>query len=337
MKLIDKTKRSFILLLLVTILVLYFSLKDDFEGILNALIGVNVFWLFISILLMLGYWFLRSIPQYLFCKDFKDDYTFRQSFKLTLKTQFFNGVTPFASGGQPFEIYSLKKDGVPISKGTNVVIQNFIVYQIALILLGIFSIIYNHVFVIFPKNSLLKKLILVGFIVNLSVTTVTFMIAFLEKFNNFVIEFVIKILGKFKIVKNKEGKIDRLKIYTNNLHEGAKTLVSDKTRFIMMVFVNVIALMLQYLVPLFIMFGVGINDVPFFIDIIVASSYVMIMGAFVPMPGGTGGLEYGFVEFYKNFITGPSLMAIMLIWRFVTYYLGVIIGAIVLNIKERKS
>ena len=69
---------------------------------------------------------------------------------------------------------------------------------------------------------------------------------------------------------------------------------------------------------------------------IVVSAYVMIIGSFVPIPGGTGGLEYGFVTFFGNFITGSKLSALMLVWRFITYYFGMILGAIALNIKRVK-
>ena len=67
---------------------------------------------------------------------------------------------------------------------------------------------------------------------------------------------------------------------------------------------------------------------------VVTSAYIMIIGSFVPIPGGTGGLEYGFMQFYGNFIKGSVLSAAMLVWRFVTYYFGIILGAIALYIKR---
>ena len=69
---------------------------------------------------------------------------------------------------------------------------------------------------------------------------------------------------------------------------------------------------------------------------IIASAYIMMVGSFVPIPGGTGGLEYAFVVFYSNFIKGPVLNAIMLLWRFITYYFGMIVGAITLTLKRKK-
>ena len=69
---------------------------------------------------------------------------------------------------------------------------------------------------------------------------------------------------------------------------------------------------------------------------IVTSAYIMIIGSFVPIPGATGGLEFGFVQLYGNFIGGSQLSAMMIVWRFITYYFGMIVGAIALNIKKVK-
>ena len=63
----------------------------------------------------------------------------------------------------------------------------------------------------------------------------------------------------------------------------------------------------------------------------------MLIGSFVPIPGGSGGLEYGFVAFYGTFISGSLLSAVMLVWRFITYYFGMIIGALAFYIKKVKE
>jgi uncharacterized membrane protein YbhN (UPF0104 family) len=56
----------------------------------------------------------------------------------------------------------------------------------------------------------------------------------------------------------------------------------------------------------------------------------MLIGAFVPIPGGSGGIEYAFVAFFGFYITGSTLMAMLLIWRFITYYLSLLIGGLVI-------
>ena len=69
---------------------------------------------------------------------------------------------------------------------------------------------------------------------------------------------------------------------------------------------------------------------------IVVTSFVMLIGNFVPIPGATGGIEFGFVKLFEGFIKGPILSGAMLMWRTITYFLAMIIGAIAL-LFERKD
>ena len=98
---------------------------------------------------------------------------------------------------------------------------------------------------------------------------------------------------------------------------------------------NFIALIDQYLIPFVLMMGLGIYVNP--LIVIITSAYVMLIGSMVPIPGGTGGLEFSFLAFFKNFITDPKLSIIMIVWRLVTYYFGIIVGGLTLNINKEKK
>ena len=113
----EKLKKvaNIIVLALVTCLVLYFSLKDNFNTIINEIINVNIFWLVISFLLALSFWFFKAIATTRIANIFKKDYSIKQGMRLVLETNFFHAITPFAVGGQPYEIYSLKKSKLKIT------------------------------------------------------------------------------------------------------------------------------------------------------------------------------------------------------------------------------
>lgn len=334
----EKLKKvaNVIVLALVTCLVLYFSLKDNFNTIINEIINVNIFWLVISFLLALSFWFFKAIATTRIANIFKKDYSIKQGMRLVLETNFFHAVTPFAVGGQPYEIYSLKKSKLKITEATNVSIVNFIVYQIALVLLGIIAIVYNHHFVLLKENDLLKNLVVVGFLVNFIVIVALFLLTCTKKINKILMKFIIKVLNKIHIVKNKDEKIKQFNEYLNEFHQGAKILLQDKKLFIKLIFVHFIGLISSYLIPLTLAYAMGISSYTG-IEAIVLSSYVMLIGAFVPIPGGTGGLEYGFMTFYGSFIKGSKLNAIMLLWRFITYYFAMILGAILLGIRKKEK
>lgn len=334
----EKLKKvaNIIVLALVTCLVLYFSLKDNFNTIINEIINVNIFWLVISFLLAISFWFFKAIATTRIANIFKKDYSIKQGMRLVLETNFFHAITPFAVGGQPYEIYSLKKSKLKITEATNVSIVNFIVYQIALVLLGIIAIVYNHHFVLLKENDLLKNLVVVGFLVNFIVIVALFLLTCTKKINKILMKFIIKVLNKIHIVKNKDEKIKQFNEYLNEFHQGAKILLQDKKLFIKLIFVHFIGLISSYLIPLTLAYAMGISSYTG-IEAIVLSSYVMLIGAFVPIPGGTGGLEYGFMTFYGSFIKGSKLNAIMLLWRFITYYFAMILGAILLGIRKKEK
>lgn len=334
----EKLKKvaNVIVLALVTCLVLYFSLKDNFNTIINEIINVNIFWLVISFLLAISFWFFKAIATTRIANIFKKDYSIKQGMRLVLETNFFHAITPFAVGGQPYEIYSLKKSKLKITEATNVSIVNFIVYQIALVLLGIIAIVYNHHFVLLKENDLLKNLVVVGFLVNFIVIVALFLLTCTKKINKILMKFIIKVLNKIHLVKNKDEKIKQFNEYLNEFHQGAKILLHDKKLFIKLIFVHFIGLISSYLIPLTLAYAMGISSYTG-IEAIVLSSYVMLIGAFVPIPGGTGGLEYGFMTFYGSFIKGSKLNAIMLLWRFITYYFAMILGAILLGIRKKEK
>lgn len=334
----EKLKKvaNVIVLALVTCLVLYFSLKDNFNTIINEIINVNIFWLVISFLLAISFWFFKAIATTRIANIFKKDYSIKQGMRLVLETNFFHAITPFAVGGQPYEIYSLKKSKLKITEATNVSIVNFIVYQIALVLLGIIAIVYNHHFVLLKENDLLKNLVVVGFLVNFIVIVALFLLTCTKKINKILMKFIIKVLNKIHLVKNKDEKIKQFNDYLNEFHQGAKILLHDKKLFIKLIFVHFIGLISSYLIPLTLAYAMGISSYTG-IEAIVLSSYVMLIGAFVPIPGGTGGLEYGFMTFYGSFIKGSKLNAIMLLWRFITYYFAMILGAILLCIRKKEK
>lgn len=333
----NKQLLNFLFLILITLIVLYFSLKDHFHEIMDEILNLNPFWVFVAILLSCGYWFFKSIEFCIASRRFKEDFKFRESLRMTLATSFFNGITPFATGGQPFQVYMLKKAGFRITDSTNIIMENFIVYQIALVLLGTIAICANFFGHIFQEAVLLKNLVTLGFFINTIVVIGLFLVAFNQKFNRWITNKVIHIFAKLHLIKNEEKKKQEFEEHIAQFHKGARILLTNKKQFAFAIGLNMIALISQYLIPVALLYSMG-DFVSFngFLSV-VTSAYVMLIGSFVPIPGGTGGLEYGFLAFFGNFITGSKLNAIMLLWRALTYYFGLIIGAIAFNMKGKNK
>ena len=325
---------SLVIIIIATIAVLYFSLKDDYTTIVNTAFNINKYWFLFSFVLLFGYYFFRSLVIYKIAMDFNPTYKFKNALRLVLETNFFHAVTPFATGGQPYEIYSLNRNKIKISDAMSISVGNFIVYQIALVFLGLLSIIANY-FLKIVKTSILKKLVTLGFAINFLVIIILLFISFSKKTDKTIVDFFIDLLCKLKIIRNKEKIKEKFHNYLKDFNMGSIMLLKNKKRFIALIIMHLISLICLYLIPLCLFLGIGIN-VDAYVCIIIMS-YVMLIGSFVPIPGGTGGLEYGFVTFFSGILPSSRLNAIMLVWRFITYYFGMILGAVILNIKKEKK
>ena len=246
---------NFLILIIITGLVLYISLKNDYIEIIQTITSMNILLFLFAIILFILYIFIKSIIMKIVVNNFKKDYTLKQSFRMAIETTFFHAITPFATGGQPYEIYRLNKDGISVINSANVSIQNFIIYQTALVLLGIFAVTYNYCFKLYPDVTLLKNLVLLGFVINFLVIVVLFSIAYFKKGNKVVINFFISILTKLKIIKNKEEKIIQFEKYLSDFNEGAKILLKDKKKFVLLILLQLLSLSMLYIVPYFIIKG----------------------------------------------------------------------------------
>ena len=125
----------------------------------------------------------------------------------------------------------------------------------------------------------------------------------------------------------------------DDFHEGAEYLKNNKMLCLRTFVYNIIYLGLTYLMPFFVIIALnngviaGVNP----LKVVCASAYVLIIGSFVPIPGASGGIEFGYFKFFGNFITGSLLKASLLIWRFISYYLPMIVGGLLFNINTKRG
>lgn len=324
----------FIIILALSI-VLYFSLKDNYKEILTAIFNMNPIYFVGAILILCLYRFISSIVYYNIVKINKEEISLLKCFQINFMILFFNGITPFSGGGQPMEVYYLHKEGISITKSTNITLQNFIVYQIALVIMGILSLTYNNIYNLFPNDNFIKRLVVLGFTVNLLVLVFSFILSFGKKIQNFISNKLIHFLSKINIIKDEEKVQNKISEYLHNFHKNAGRLMKDKKLVLYLIILNILGLSIMYSMPYIIAKGINI-DISL-TDAIVATAYTMIIGSFIPIPGGTGGVEYGFIFFYNYLIKGSIVNALMLVWRFISYYLGMIFGSIALSLYRKKE
>lgn len=334
MEIFKSIKKNTIILLFITVIVLYFVVKDDFNEIVKTLSSMNYKYIILATMCFFLSIISKAFVNYKTVNN-PNKISLKEAIKHNVIVQFFNGITPFSTGGQPMEIYMLTEHGIKASEAANITIQNFIFYQIALVIFGIMAVLYNAIFHIFPKTILLRKLTLLGFLINILVAIALFVITFSKSLTTKISKMIINLLYKIKIVKEKEKTSKKWNEKLNDFHNSAKELRKRKKLFFFGVILNLISLGFLYIVPLFIVFSLNDFTSMNIADTLTSSAYVLIIGAFIPIPGASGGIEFAFLNFFNNFLKKNTLSAVLIVWRFITYYLGIILGALSFSLEKK--
>ena len=322
-------RKNFLYTMIISFVLLVFFLHKDFINIFGALLHASMPWLILGIICMLIFWFLEAQIYYSILRKYTTDISLGQMFKLTLATQFFNGITPFSTGGQPFQIYILNNESkLGLGEITSASVQNFIIYQLALVIYCLVALVIHifHPILLFGKYS--TAIIFVGFVLNFLVIGFLFFISINQRFLNFVSSAGLNFMVKIRLIKNREKSLNKLLSFTKSFSDNMKLLKNDPALLLQGLVLNALRLTIFYMIAYFVCRALGLDDISM-IEAILASAYTMLITSIVPLPGASAGAEFGFLVFFSSFIAGPVATAIMLVWRFITYYIGLILGFLV--------
>lgn len=324
-----------VLLVVLVTMVVIFNLNDFNETI--EIIKTLDYSYFIAALLCLILYFVTwplSLCLIIRCSGIKNH--FLDSYLIGSTEHFFNGVTPFSTGGQPIQIYLYTKKHVTAAQSTGLILTNFIAFMIATNIFAIISLVYYGRF---SQNfdASTSWMIILGFAMNFF--TLTFLI--LMATCKFMSDFFKKILLAFCKIRWIGKFLTKLvpffDQYCENAQVASKEIFSHKLSFIGAIILRGISLTFYYAIPFFILrsldVDLAIQNIPF---IMLASAFAITTMVWVPTPGGTGGIEFAFTTIFTTFIgvTAAKGVAGMVIWRGLTYFLLLILSFIAYLIFE---
>ena len=327
-------KLKSMIIFVITAIILYLLLKDNFSLILSEITSINIVFFVIACLLFVLYFLIDNTALFILTRMYNEDIKISNIFKLGIETKFFNGITPLASGGQPWQVYRLRKYNINYVDGTSIVSQNYLLFQIAMLIITSLCLIAFPFFGVL-SNSFLFIITIFGFLINLFVLAFLLLIGFGKKINYKVISFFIKIFTKLKFVKDYETSLNNWKERCKNYRNNTVFLFKNKKVLIIGVILYLISTSIYYLIPSFVFLSFGVNNISF-VDVFIASSLIFIAGCFIPIPGASGGMEYAYLEYFTPLLSNQTILySTLIIWRFITFYLPTFIGGIYFCFRRR--
>ncbi len=332
------------IMVIVSAIAIFFVLKDDPVKVFKNLAGSDLGFVFIAIGIMFLYYLVEALILTILARMYKRNYPYYKGFFNAMIGTFFSGITPSNSGGQFVQAYTFSKQGVKVTNAASILLMHFIVYQIssvlfsAVILIFKFSELRAHTtpIPVFGFNFDIIFLSLIGFGINAFVIIILFFAAFSKKLHHFITTTGVNIMYKFHIIKDKNQKALELSAKFETFRIELKRLLQNFWVLIITMILFIVKMILFNLIPYFIARSLKVEFTKSntFMNMVNTTSMSLLsttITSMVPIPGASGGAELVFRMLFNDFFggDGSQISAIILIWRGITYYMGLIIGFVI--------
>lgn len=308
-------------LVLVVIAVLEFNNNEEYPlSLVLSTWGQNWHYIALAVGCVLLMLFMDGFRQAALLRGATGQWRIKLTSKSMILGRYFDNITPSAIGGQPYQIYYLHKHKVPAGVATSLPVVCFFMQQLAFFVLVV---VCFCVFGPIVDNTWLKVAIYIGSFCMIAMPLSIMLFAFIPKTAQKIVRFVIALLHKLKIVKNKDAVMYKFDSYVNDYSKSLKSIGGHKKTLISGFLMALICWLLNFSAVYFIVLASG-QSLPWFY-VIALMAYTNAASAFIPTPGGSGAME-GFFYLIVSVLDGGFRFWGMLLWRIITFYLPTLIG-----------
>ena len=255
------------------------------------------------------------------------------SYKVSAIGRYYDVITPFATGGQPFQIYYLSKYGIKPSEAVSITLGKYIFRQIASIVFFGVALFVNLYITTSASNAgqvTIGVASWAGFIINFILLAIIILICTNKKIGGGLVIGFIKLGYKLKIVKDYKATFRKVMLGVRNWQSTIKSY--NKSYFIVPAntLLSILYMISMYSIPYFIFCAFEGWQPAMWSHILTLAVMVDLAACFMPLPGGTGVAELSFVALFSSLFSTGNVFWALIIWRVASYYIYIIQGLLLL-------
>lgn len=328
-----------LLLSILTIYALFYNSGLSLPELWQDIKEASPMWLIPAALCMLGYIFFEGRSLVLILRTLGYPAKKRHGFLYASADIYFSSITPSATGGQPASAYFMLKNGISTVVVTVSLILNLTMYTLAIITLGLISLIFfPHIFIDFALPC--KIMILIG-IAAMGILLSFFLIllkkqSILLSIGNIIVKIIHKLHFKTAAEKFKH-KLDNM---IEKYNECVVTLAGKKKLLVKTYFLNLFQRIAQILVTVFCYYAMH-GNLADGLKIFIIQTYVVIGSNFIPVPGAVGISEFLMFFGYTMLLSEEAAYTLAILGRGISFYtcsiisiFTVILGYIMIRYKR---
>ena len=238
---------------------------------------------------------------------------------------FFSCITPSASGGQPMQIYYMKKEKISIPVSTVILMIVTITYKLVLVVIGVGIAIFGRGFLHKYLEGILPVFYL-GLALNIFCVTFMTILVFHPLLAKAILVKGMKLLERLHLMKKKEGRLKKLEDSMDTYRNTAAYLKNNPFVIVKVIGITFIQRMALFAVTWFVYQAFGLHGTGFW-EILFLQAVISVSVDMLPLPGGMGISETLFLNIFSP-VFGGLLLPGMVLSRGLGYYGELLISAV---------
>ena len=315
---------------------------EDLSGLKDAIIECNILWLIPAVPLVLFFIAGESIVIWHMLDCYGIYVKERFCFLFSAVGFFFSCVTPSATGGQPMQIYFMKKEDIPVPIATVILLVVTITYKFVLVVVGIGLWLFAGGFLA-EYVAEARWVFYLGILLNVGCVILMCVVVFHPSFAKKTLILGAKLLERIHILKHKEERLDKIERSMNHYHEAAEFMSSHWGMIARVFVITVVQRFAMFAVTYFVYRAFSLNSMNFF-EVMFLQAVISVSVDMLPLPGGMGISEGLFMVIFKKVFGEALLIPGLILSRGLGYYSELFLSAIftlvavvVFQVREHKK
>ena len=315
----------FILGTLGAVIIIAFS-NGEVTNAWETLFTLDPLWLFLAVLSWFLYYFFDVLSYHYFLRNQKTPVRLGKLMFISLMGFYYSNITPGASGGQPMQVYYMNKAGVPVGVGSSAVSLRLFCNQLMVVAVGGALWLLNADFVNARLGGM-RWAIVIGFLINFAAVPLVLLAALHRPLVQGVLFFLIKVGAKLRLIKDVSAAQMRVNGVLDSYHSSILRLGRHPGQIFTQLLLAGLSMLGLMAVPIFVYHAFGLTGASW--GHLLTASYLLYLSAsYMPLPGASGAQEGGFLVYFRGLFTSGTVSLALLVWRFITYYSFIIVGAL---------
>lgn len=297
---------------------------EDLSSMMDAIHRADKRWLIPGIALVAFFIWGESIIIWYMMRSSGIQLKKRTCFLFSSVGFFFSCITPSASGGQPMQIYYMKKEKISIPVSTVILMIVTITYKLVLVVIGIGIAIFGRGFLHKYLEGILPVFYL-GLALNIFCVTFMTILVFHPLLAKAIMVKGMKLLERLHLVKKKDGRLKKLEDSMDTYRNTAAYLKNNPFVIVKVIGITFIQRMALFTVTWFVYQAFGLHGTGFW-EILFLQAVISVSVDMLPLPGGMGISETLFLNIFSP-VFGGLLLPGMVLSRGLGYYGELLISA----------